>query len=174
MRRLVYSVAASLDGYIAGPDGDFDWVPMDPDIDWEAFIDRFDTLLAGRKTYEVLASGQSGASLPELETYVFSRTLDPADHPSVTVVSENANDVVQQLRQGSGKDIWLMGGGVLFASLLKAQLVDAVEIGLVPIILGDGLPLITHTACRADLKLVDTKPFPSGIVLLSYEVIRDE
>ncbi len=66
MRRVIYSVAASLDGYIAGPDGDFDWIPMDPDIDWDAFISRFDTMLSGRKTYELMASGQSGADAPRI------------------------------------------------------------------------------------------------------------
>jgi dihydrofolate reductase len=171
---VIYSVAASLDGFIAGPDGDFDWIPMDPDIDWDAFIDRFDMMLSGRKTYEILASGQSGASLPELETYVFSRTLDPKDYPSVTIVSENAADVVQKLRESEGKDIWLMGGGILFSSLLEAKLIDAVEIGLVPIILGEGIPLLSPTPCRASLKLNDSKAYPSGIVLLSYDVVYDE
>jgi dihydrofolate reductase len=173
VRRVIYSVAASLDGYIAGPDGDFDWIPMDPDIDWDAFISRFDTMLSGRKTYELMASGQSGASLPELETFVFSRTLDQADHPSVTIVSENAASTVQQLREAEGKDIWLMGGGILFSSLLEAELVDAIEIGLIPIVLGEGLQLLAPTRCRAQLTLTDTKAYPSGIVLLSYNVVRD-
>lgn len=173
MRRLLYSVAMSLDGYIAGLRGEFDWIPMDPEIDWTAFMSRFDTVLIGRRTYEIALRQESGGSLPDMRTYVFSRTLRSADHPKVTVVAEDAGRVVGDLRRAPGKDIWLMGGGVLFHSLLEADLVDSVEVGLVPVLLGQGLPLLPPMPRKTRLTLTETQTYPSGIVMLSYDVIRD-
>jgi dihydrofolate reductase len=169
MRRVVYSVASSLDGYIAGPGGEFDWIPMDPEIDMAALMSRFDTVLMGRRTYEI-AAGQSGASFPGMRTFVFSRTLRSADHPEATLVGEDAGDVINELRAADGKDIWLMGGGVLFRSRLEAGLVDGVEIALAPILLGQGVPFLPAMPARTRLTLTETKPYPSGIVLLSYDV----
>jgi len=173
MRRVLYSVAMSLDGYIAGPNGEFDWIPMDETIDWAAFMGRFDTVLVGRKTYEVATRPGSAASLPDMRTFVFARTLRAGEHPSVTVVSENTASVVEALRQESGKDIWLMGGGVLFRSLLEAGQVDAVETGVVPILLGRGLPLLPSLSRPVRLALTKTQNYPSGIVLLTYDVLRE-
>jgi dihydrofolate reductase len=167
---VLYSVAASLDGYIAGPGGEFDWIPMDPEIDFGAFMSRFDMVLMGRRSYEISLQHESGGALPDMPTYVFSRTLQGADHPDVTIVGEDAHEVVSQLRQAPGKDIWLFGGGVLFSSLLEADLVDGVEVGLVPILLGQGLPLLPPLPRRTRLALTDTQTYPSGIVLLSYDV----
>lgn len=172
MRTLRYSVAASLDGYIAGPKGEFDWIPMDETIDWAAFMGRFDTILMGRKTYELSTGPDSGASLPAMRTFVFSRTLRAGDHPNVTVVAEGADSVVEALRRESGKDIWLMGGGVLFQSLLEAGQVDGVETGVVPILLGRGLPLLPSLPRPVRLDLKKTQKYPSGIVLMTYDVVR--
>lgn len=169
MRHILYSVAASLDGYIAGPNGEFDWIPDEPEIDWQAFMSRFDTILMGRHTYEIAAAQGPSSGM---RTYVFSRTLKPEDHPQVTVVAAEAERVVRELRAERGKDIWLMGGGVLFRSLLEAGLVDAVEVGLVPILLGKGLPLLPETANHTRLRLTETKTYPSGIILLNYDVVR--
>jgi dihydrofolate reductase len=171
MRRVLYSVAASLDGFIAGPDGEFDWIPVDPDIDFGAFMSRFDTVLMGRRSYEVAAGND--ALFPDLRTYVFSRTLRGADHPEVTVVADDAVETVQALRRESGKDIWLFGGGVLFASLLEAGVVDGVEVALVPILLGQGLPLLPSVPHRTRLVLTNTQTYSSGIVLLTYDIVRD-
>ena len=112
MRRIRYSVAASLDGYIAGPQGDYDWIPMDPDIDFRAMFDQFDTLLIGRRTWEMMVnSGQ--AEMPGMKSFVFSTTLRQEDHPGATVVAEDVEATVNALRAESGKDIWLFGGGGL-------------------------------------------------------------
>lgn len=172
MRRVVYSVAMSLDGYIAGPNGEFDWIPMDPAIDWGAFMSRFDTVLMGRRTFEIATRQGSAASLPDMRTFVFSHTLRARDHPNVTIV-ENAAAVVDDLRREGGKDIWLMGGGVLFRSLLETGLVDVVETGLVPVLLGQGLPLLPSSSRPVRLTLTRTQSYPSGIVLLTYDVSRD-
>ncbi len=175
MRKVRYSVAMSLDGYIAGPGGSYDWIPSNSGIDWSAFMSRFDTVLMGRRTYEVLlgASGESG--LPSMRTYVFSRTLDPTHHPDVTVVSEDAAHAVRGLREEEGKEIWLMGGGELFRTLLDADQVDAIEVGLVPALLGGGIPFLP--AAREwhvrRLSLTKVEPHGGGMVLLTYDVLRD-
>ena len=172
MRRVVYSVATSLDGYIAGPNGEFDWIPKDEAIDWGAYMRRFDTVLMGRKTFEIAARHDSGANLPNMRTFVFSRTLRATEHPKVTIVADDAASVVSGLRAQRGRGIWLMGGGVLFRSLLQAGLVDVVEAGLVPILLGKGIPLLPPLRKPVVLDLKQTKKYPSGILLLTYEVAR--
>lgn len=169
MRNVVYSVAASLDGYIAGPSGEYDWIPEEPEIDWDGFMSRFDTVLMGRGTYELVRAQGSGASM--LETYVFSATLAEVEDEAIHLVREDAEGVVKKLRRGKGKEIWLMGGGVLFRSLLEAGLVDRIEVAVVPILLGGGIPLLPEGAPRTKLTLVESKRYEeSGIVGLTYEV----
>src|SRR5262245_17113178 len=119
MRRIRYQVATSLDGYIAGPKGEADWIVMDPDIDFNAHFAQFDTCLIGRRTFEGMARGKKKpGAMPGMKTLVFSRTLQQRDYPKVTVVAEKADETVAALRAESGKDIWLFGGGLLFRSLL--------------------------------------------------------
>jgi dihydrofolate reductase len=173
MRRVLYSAAMSLDGFIARRDGSFDWIPMDEEMDWGAFMDRFDTVLMGRHTYEVTMQQGAGSGSPGMETYVFSRTLRPEDHPGVTVVADDAAGLVASLRDAEGKDIWLMGGGVLFRSLLDAGLVDRVEVGLVPILLGDGIPFLPPGGPETRLALTNIQRYPSGVTILNYDVRRD-
>jgi len=172
MRSVRYSVAASLDGHIAGPDGSYDWIPSDAGIDWTAFMSRFDTVLMGRHTYELVVRSGGGGGMPSMRTYVFSRTLDPEEHPQVTVVSDDAAGTVNALRSEPGKDIWLMGGGELFRSLLDAGEVDAIEIGLVPALLGGGIPLLPPAErWRVHrLELTSLERHEGGLVLLSYTV----
>lgn len=171
MRRVRYSVAASLDGFIAGPGGEFDWIPMDTTIDFNAFYSKIDTILMGRGTYEIVQMQQSGGGQSDAgrRSYVFSRTLKQADHPEVTIVSDDAGGLVSRLREEEGRDIWLMGGGVLFRSLLDAGVVDTVEIGIIPILLGEGIPVLPGGG-SAKLRYVKSETFPSGIILAKYEV----
>ena len=126
MRRIRYQVACSLDGYIAGPNGEYDWIVNDPDIDFQAIFDQFDTLLMGRRTYEMAGAGGS----PGMKTFVFPRSLQPQDHPGVTIVSEHVRETIDELRAQPGKDIWLFGGGELFRSLLDPGYVDTVELAI--------------------------------------------
>lgn len=168
-RRLRYQVAVSLDGFIAGPTGEYDWIVTDPSIDFAALFREFDTAVMGRKTYEVIAA-QGGGAMPGLDVVVFSKTLPAAEHPGMRVVNEDASAVVAALKEKSGRDIWLFGGGVLFRSLLDAGLVDTVEVAVVPVLLGEGIPLLPPGA-RTKLVLTDQKVLPaSGIVALSYSV----
>jgi dihydrofolate reductase len=171
VRRVVYSVAASLDGYIAGPNGEFDWIVMDPEIDFDALFRRFDTVLMGRRSYEA-ARHHGGGPLPGLAAYVFSTTLKATDCPEATL-SQDAGETVRALKAQPGKDIWLFGGGSLFRSLLKAGLVDEVQVAVVPVLLGGGTPLMEPPAGRAALRLTKHTPYSlTGTVLLEYEVVK--
>jgi dihydrofolate reductase len=163
----------SLDGYIAGPNGEADWIVHDPDIDFTEIFGRFDTLLVGRKTYEaMLKMGGGGGSMPGVTSFVISRTLQQADHPDVTIVRDAAA-LVRDLKAKPGKDIWLFGGGELFRSLLGAGLVDGVDAGIVPVLLGEGIPLLPPPAGRARLRLRNQRVYKkSGIVGLEYDVVR--
>jgi dihydrofolate reductase len=173
MRHVTYSVAMSLDGFIAGPNGEYDWIPTDVGVDWAAFMGRFDTVLMGRRTFELMLGQDAAGSLGQMRTYVFSRTLRPADHPTVPVVSDDAAKVVTALRQESGKDIWLMGGGALFASLLEAGWVDIVEVGIVPILLGRGIPFQPGLSHSRALSLTDIQKYSGGFLLVSYEIAEN-
>ena len=168
MRRIRYQVACSLDGFIAGPDGDFDWIPPEPSFDFEEHFARFDTLLMGRRTYEVVRAG-AGAFRGK-RVIVASRTLRSEDHPDVEVVAAGLEEWVRALRAEPGRDIWLYGGGVLFADLLARDLVDTVEPAIVPLRLGGGVPLLPSPAARRRLTLVGHRAYPGGLVLLEYRV----
>jgi dihydrofolate reductase len=169
-RRLRYSVAASLDGFIAGVNGEYDWIVMDPAIDFSALYESFDIVIMGRKTYEVVIAQGGDGSMPGLHVIVFSRTLPTARHPGVEIVSDDPVRVVAALKEKDGRDIWLFGGSVLFGYLLDAGLVDVVEIAVMPVMLGSGIPLLPPGA-STKLVLADHRVLPkSGIVALSYSV----
>jgi dihydrofolate reductase len=167
MRRIRYHVAMSLDGYIAGPRGEADWITPDPDIDFAALFNQFDTALVGRRTFEAMV-GAGRATIPGMKLIVFSRTLRQAHYPEVTVVAEKQKECLASLREKPGKDIWLFGGAALFHSLLQEGSVDTVEVSIVPILLGGGIPLLPTPAARTKLDLVGHKIYKSGIVALQY------
>jgi dihydrofolate reductase len=169
MRRIRYAVAASLDGFIAGPKGEADWIITDPAIDFSEIYNQFDTLLVGRRTFETMASA-GNAKMPGMEVLVFSRTLRQRDYPNVTLVAKKAKETAAALRKKSGKDIWLFGGGLLFRSLLNAGLVDTVEVAVIPVLLGKGTPLLPPPTKQARLKLTSHKVYKTGIVALEYAI----
>jgi dihydrofolate reductase len=169
MRKIRYRVAMSLDGYIAGPKDEFDWIVTDPDVDFGVVFKQFDTLLIGRRTFEVMAK-HGNTAIPGMKTIVFSRTLQQSEYPDITIVAEGCEKTAATLREKRGKDIWLFGGGSLFQSFLGAGLVDTVEVEVIPVLLGEGIPLLPSPAKYAKLKLTSHNVYKSGRVSLQYAV----
>jgi len=171
MRRIRYQVAMSLDGYIAGPNGEYAWIPADPDIDFAALFGQFDTVLVGRRSFEPMVESGNASPFENMKTFVFSRTLSQTAHPGVTIVGDNSESTVASLREESGKDIWLFGEGQLFQSLLAANLVDTVEIAVVPVLLGGGIQMLPPPVPMQKLELTNQRVYrETGIVLLEYVI----
>jgi dihydrofolate reductase len=169
-RRLRYQVAASLDGFIADPKGGYDWIVGDPRIDFTTLYREFDTAVMGRKTYELMESQSGDGSMPGIDVIAFSRTRTPKQLRGMRLTNEDPVAVVRELKSKPGRDIWLFGGGELFRTLLDAALVDTVEIAVMPVLLGSGIPVLPAGAL-AKLILADHKILSaSGIVMLAYKV----
>lgn len=170
MRIVRYSVAMSLDGYIADTKGGYDWILMDPDIDFNALFKIYDTILMGRKSWEAAQAQGGGPGMPGKKVYLFSKTLRQSDVKGA-VVSATPGETVTELKKAPGKDIWLFGGGELFRSLLGLGLVDAVEVAIIPVVLGGGLPMLPSPGTMRELKLVKHRVYEkTGTVLLHYDV----
>jgi dihydrofolate reductase len=173
-RNVVVHIATSADGYIARPDGDLEWLTSRPGPEgfygMDAFMRSIDTTLLGRKTYE--ASLRLGAKFDSTSRHiVFSRNAPPADAPpGVQFVSGAIGPFVSRLREQPGKDIWLMGGGQLIASFLDEHAIDEFVISVVPVFIGDGIPLIARRHRHVPLELHSAERFEDGLVQLHYRV----
>jgi dihydrofolate reductase len=173
-RNVIVHIAASADGYIARPDGDLDWLTSRPApkgfYGMNAFMRSIDTMLLGRKTYEV--SLRMGATFDaKSRSIVFSRHAPPADAPpGVEFVSDPIVPFVSRLREHPGKDIWLMGGGELIASFLDEQAIDEFVVSVVPVFIGEGIPLIARRHRHVPLDLRSVERFDDGLVQLHYRV----
>jgi len=170
MKKIRYGVAMSLDGYIAGSNGEADWIVNDPEFNFAALWAQFDTLLMGRRTYDAAVSRLGRSSMKGRKVVVVSRTLRREDHPGVTIISELNRESIQTLRAQSSKDIWLFGGGELFTHLLAMKEVDTVEVSVIPVLLGGGIPLLPPPARTTQLKLSDHKIYRSGTLWLAYDI----
>jgi len=160
----------SLDGYIAGPNGEYDWIIMDPALDFNAIFKEFDTVLMGRRTFEQSLQQGGGGAMPGMQVIVFSRTLRASDYPAVTIIGIGAEATVAALKAKPGKGIWLFGGGALFRSLLDARLVDTIEVAVIPVLLSQGTPLLPSGRRSPALRLTESKALQTGTVMLSYTV----
>ena len=172
MRKIRYHVASTLDGFIAHPDGSLGGFLAEGDhgADFLATYASYDTVLMGRKTYEVGIAVGVTDPYPTMKSYVFSRTLAKSPDPRVEIVRDGGEDVVRNLKVGPGKDIWLCGGAELAGSLFDVGLIDEVVVKLNPRIFGAGIPLVAGGERRIALELRGTKVYSSGVVLLTYGV----
>jgi dihydrofolate reductase len=174
MRKITFGGATSLDNFLARPDHAVDWLLWGEEAA-EVMADYWtsiDTVLMGRKTYEVAArSGQGdGGGFPGVHTYVFSRTLQADPGPGATLVREDAADFVRDLKRRPGKDICLMGGGELARSLFEADLIDEIGFNIHPLLLGAGIPLFHPMSRQIDLELTECRAFRNGCVYVMYRV----
>jgi dihydrofolate reductase len=172
MPPLRYSVAASLDGFIAGPNGEFDWIPMDPDIDFAAMYASYGHLVMGRQSYDVFVStGGTPGGMP-LPITVCSTSLPEGSRDGMTFVRDGVAAVRALKEEPGDKPIWLWGGSSLFGTLATANLVDKVEVAIVPVLLGHGIPLVPPSVQRLTLRLTQQRLYPkSGIVMVEYDVV---
>jgi dihydrofolate reductase len=172
MRKVQYGVAVSLDGYIAGPNGEADWIRIDPEIDFSAIWAQFDTLLMGRKTYEAAIKRLGRPAFSGKDVFVFSKHLEPQGHAGVTIVSEITSSWMVSLKSRDGKDIWLMGGGTIFRQLLDLGEVDSISVTIIPILLGNGMPLIKSPYDPTLLTLSTHRVYKSGIISATYDISK--
>lgn len=166
MRKIILNLAVSLDGFIAGPNGEYDWCLTDADYGLTPFIGSVDATLMGRKTYEVVL--QFGAPYPTLTNYVFSRTINNSEFNNVVFVDEDIPSFVKNLKEKPGKDIWLYGGGEIIDQLMAHNDVDELILSIHPILLGNGIPLFKKHNHRTHFKLKDAIKYESGLVQLIY------
>lgn len=176
-RKIIVEVASSADGYIARPDGDVEWLNRRPDVDYgmKEFYDSVDTILLGRKTYDwaVAYFKKTGTkSMFDSKHYVFTSKPPKESLSGEQFVNEPVKEFAQRLRAKPGKNIWMMGGGQLIASFLDVGEIDEFSIHVIPTLIGEGIPLIAPRHRDIELKLLETKAHPDGVVLLHYEVIK--
>ena len=170
MRRIVAGFAVSLDGYIEGPNGEYDWIVMDTDFDFAGHMKRFDTFFFGRRSYDRLL--QSGnVSFPGIKNYVFSNSLETVDK-DFTLLRGDINNLVADIKKQDGKDIAVYGGANLLTSLLDHNLVDELTMSIIPIVLGQGKHMVDNLKQRVYLTLIESKKYSSGTVQLNYQVLR--
>ena len=179
MRKVKYAVGVSLDGYIAAPDGSVDWLnraaskAKGEDFGMREFFRSIDTVLMGRKTYEIaLKMGMGKGGYSGMKTFIFSRTLPPGQRDGVEFVSGDPGELMARLKQQLGKDIWLCGGGELTREFLKCGALDEVILGIVPVLIGAGRPTFPPEFPETEVELVDVQQYKGGVVGLTYRVLN--
>ena len=174
MRKVILGLAVSLDGFIEGPNGEYDWCFSDQDYGMRDFFKRIDTIFIGRKTYEMTMKSDNDSTenkgpFSKIKQYVFSNTLKTVDKKSV-LISGKIETKVSKIKKEKGKDIWLFGGAGLTTSFINNKLVDEIMLAVHPILLGAGKPLFKDIQNRVELTLIDSKKYSTGLVQLSYDL----
>lgn len=177
-RRIILDLAITLDGFIEGKNGEVDWCIMEPDMGFANFLNQIDTILYGRKSYDLWGKytpkTEDSDTEKEIwklvhskEKYVFSRTHIETDSQAI-FIKENIFEEVNKLKNKPGKDIWLYGGANIITTFINLGLVDEFRLSIHPVILGEGKPLFSDIKQRINLKMVNTRTFSSGVVQLIY------
>ncbi len=170
MRKVILGLGISLDGYIARPNGAVDFLFMPKDYSMAAFSATIDTAVMGRKTLDAaLKMGGGSFSGSSMTTYVFSRSRPPGECDGLIFTNQSPASVIRRQRKRRGKNIWLMGGGELARDFLKADLVDELYLGIVPVLLGEGIPLFPAGFPQRDFSLVENKTYSKGLIALRYK-----
>jgi len=169
MRKVVLGLAVSLDGFIEGPNGEYDWCLPPPKKEMTDFMNRIDAIFMGRKAYEMsLGMKGGGGGMPPMEEYIFSTTLDSVEKG--TLIKGDLTTEVNKIKNKNGKDIWLFGGAGLTTSLMQCQLVNEIHLAIHPILLGAGKLLFSDIKNRIDLELIDCISYPTGLVSVKYSL----
>ncbi len=176
MKKLKSYIAISLNGKIARPNGDVDWLDAIPNPDkldygYFAFYDSIDTTIQGSKTYEKVKSWDIPFPYPEKKNYVITRQQDLSDTEHVTFVKNNHIDFIKSLKKEEGKDIWLIGGGLINTMCFNENLIDEMYIHIIPIIIPEGIGLFGSIPIESQMKLLDSKTYSTGVVELRYTAI---
>ncbi len=176
MRKIIYGVGSSLDGYIARLDGSLDFLHLRPsNYSMGPFFKTIDVGLMGRKTYEAgVRMGGGKFESHGLRCYIFSRSLPQGERDGAIFVREEPKRFVEELRKKKGKDIWLAGGGELTREFLKEDLVDELYLGIVPVLVGGGIPLFAPGFPQREFTLTDNKTYSGGLIRLMYERVREK
>jgi dihydrofolate reductase len=176
MRKIIYGVRTSLDGYIARLDGSLDFLHLRPsNYSMGPFFKTIDVGLMGRKTYEA-GVRMSGGKFEShgLRCYIFSRSLPEGERDGAIFAREEPKRFVEELRKKKGKDIWLIGGGELTREFLQEDLVDELYLGIVPVLIGKGIPLFVAEFPQREFTLTESKTYSGGLIALKYERVRGE
>lgn len=175
MRKIILGLAVSLDGFIEGPNGEFDWCFTDQDYGLSDFFKRIDAVFYGRKSFQLSeqmsAGGDGIPGMPKMKEYVFSNTLTEIKEGAI-IVSGDTKEEVEKIKQEPGKDIWLFGGASLTSSLMNLGLVDEIWLSIHPILLGSGKPLFTGISERIPLQLLESKTYETGLVSVKYGLAK--
>lgn len=169
MRKIILNLAVSLDGFIEGPKGEFDWCFSDQDYGMTDFMSRIDAVFFGRKSYELLLK-MSENPFPGKTKYVFSKTENRTEG-DVQFINHDVEKEIGSIKDQRGKDIWLFGGAELISTLLNYGLVDELQLAVHPLLLGQGKPLFQDLLQKMELRLLDSKTYSSGLVQLFYEFV---
>jgi len=170
-RKVILGLGISLDGYIARPDGSVDFLFMPKDYSMGDFFKTIDTAVLGRKTYDD-GLKMGGSFTGKTKYFVFSKTLPPGERNHVTFTNDSPSSVVAEIRKKQGKHIWLMGGGILIRDFLKDDLVDELYIGVVPTLIGEGIPLFPSGFPQREFDLIENKTYSQGMIAFRYERAR--
>lgn len=169
MRKVILGLAVSLDGFIEGPNGEYDWCFTDQDYGLSDFFKRIDAIFMGRKSYDLARTMEESNSWKGTLTYVFSNSLKQVEGSEYRLISGDIRKKIQSIKNEPGKDIWLFGGAELTTFFINEQLVDELWLSVHPILLGSGKALFQNIDGRKKLKLTETKAYPSGLVSLIYQ-----